>query len=49
MRERVFDESYNIREVLDDVIERVALREKLIQTARQFSEKEERGEVCSCD
>ncbi len=39
MRERVFDESYNIREVLDDVIERVALREKLIQTAKQFSEK----------
>ncbi len=39
MRERVFDESYNIREVLDDVIERVALREKLIQTAKQFAEK----------
>lgn len=39
MRETMFDESYNIREVLDDVIERVALREKLIGTAKQFSEK----------
>jgi DNA repair exonuclease SbcCD ATPase subunit len=39
MHERMFDESYNIREVLDDVIERVALREKLVQTAKQFSEK----------
>ncbi len=39
MRERMFDESYNIREVLDDVIDRVALREKLITTAKQFSEK----------
>ena len=39
MRETMFDESYNIREVLDDVIERVALREKLITTAKQFSEK----------
>src|SRR5256885_5375848 len=28
MRETMFDESYNIREVLDDVIERVTLREK---------------------
>ena len=27
MRETMFDESYNIREVLDDVIERVTLRE----------------------
>src|SRR3989475_10534086 len=39
MRETMFDESYNIREVLDDVIERVTLREKLIQTAKGFSEK----------
>ncbi len=39
MNERMFDESYNIREVLDDVIERVSLREKLVQTAKQFSEK----------
>ncbi len=39
MNERMFDETYNIREVLDDVIERVSLREKLIQTAKQFSEK----------
>src|SRR5207247_824685 len=31
--------SYIIREVLDDVIERVTLREKLIQTAKQFAEK----------
>jgi myosin heavy subunit len=37
--ERVFDETYNVREVLDDVIERVAIREKLIQTAKQFSDK----------
>jgi len=39
MRETVFDESYNVREVLDDVIERVALREKLLGTAKQFSDK----------
>jgi uncharacterized coiled-coil DUF342 family protein len=39
MRETMFDESYNIREVLDDVIERVALREKLITTAKSFAEK----------
>ena len=39
MRETMFDDSYNIREVLDDVIERVTLREKLITTAKQFSEK----------
>lgn len=39
MRETMFDDSYNIREVLDDVIERVSLREKLITTAKQFSEK----------
>jgi len=39
MRETVFDESYNVREVLDDVIERVALREKLLGTAKQFAEK----------
>ncbi len=35
----MFDDTYNIREVLDDIIERVNLREKLIQTAKQFSEK----------
>lgn len=35
----MFDESYNVREVLDDVIERVALREKLLGTAKQFAEK----------
>lgn len=39
MRETMFDDSYNIREVLDDVIERVSLREKLITTAKSFSEK----------
>src|SRR6059058_4518421 len=39
MRETMFDDSYNIREVLDDVIERVTLREKLISTAKQFAEK----------
>lgn len=39
MRETMFDESYNIREVLDDVRERVTLREKLITTAKQFAEK----------
>jgi len=39
MRETTFDESYNVREVLDDVIERVALREKLLGTAKQFAEK----------
>ena len=35
----MFDDTYNIREVLDDIIGRVNLREKLIQTAKQFSEK----------
>lgn len=35
----MFDDSYNIREVLDDVIERVTLREKLITTAKGFAEK----------
>lgn len=39
MRETSFDESYNVREVLDDVIERVSLREKLLGTAKQFAEK----------
>jgi len=39
MRETMFDESYNVREVLDDVIERVALREKLLGAAKQFAEK----------
>ncbi len=39
MREAMFDESYNVREVLDDVIERVTMREKLLQTAKQFAEK----------
>jgi len=39
LSERMFDETYNMREVLDDVIERVAFREKLIQTAKQFAEK----------
>jgi SMC interacting uncharacterized protein involved in chromosome segregation len=39
MRETMFDDSYNIREVLDDVIERVTLREKLITTAKGFAEK----------
>jgi len=39
MRETIFDESYNVREVLDDVIERVALREKLLGTAKHFGEK----------
>ncbi len=39
MNERMFDETYNVREVLDDVIDRVTMREKLIQTAKQFSEK----------
>ena len=35
----MFDETYNVREVLDDVLERIAIREKLIQTAKQFSDK----------
>jgi len=35
----MFDDTYNIREVLDDILGRVNLREKLIQTAKQFSEK----------
>src|SRR5207247_4158430 len=39
IRETMFEESYNIREVLDEVIERVTLSEKLIQTAKGFAEK----------
>ena len=39
MLEKMFDESYNIRDVLDKLVEGVALREKLILTAKQFAEK----------
>jgi hypothetical protein len=34
-----FDESYNMREAVDFLTEKIGVREKLIQSARQFSEK----------
>jgi hypothetical protein len=34
-----FDESYNMREAVDFLTEKLGVREKLIQSARQFSEK----------
>lgn len=34
-----FDESYNMREAIDFLSERLGVREKLIQSAKQFSEK----------
>jgi hypothetical protein len=34
-----FDESYNMREAVDFLSEKIGVREKLIQSARQFSEK----------
>lgn len=35
-----FDETYNVREAIDFLTDKLALREKLIQSARQFSEKD---------
>ncbi len=35
-----FDETYNIREAIDFLTEKLALREKLIQSARQYSERD---------
>ena len=34
-----FDETYNLREAVDFLTEKLAVREKLIQSAKQFSEK----------
>lgn len=34
-----FDETYNLREAVDFLTERLGIREKLIQSAKQFSEK----------
>ena len=34
-----FDETYNLREAVDFLTDKLAVREKLIQSARQFSEK----------
>ena len=34
-----FDETYNMREAVDFLSEKLGVREKLIQSARQFSEK----------
>jgi hypothetical protein len=34
-----FDETYNMREAVDFLTEKLGVREKLIQSARQFSEK----------
>ncbi len=35
-----FDETYNIREAIDFLTDKLALREKLIQSARQYSERD---------
>ena len=35
-----FDESYIVREAIDFLTEKLALREKLIQSAKQISEKD---------
>ena len=40
MADMTFDETYNVREAMDFLIEKLALREKLIQSARQISEKD---------
>src|SRR5215831_9382071 len=34
-----FDETYNLREAVDFLTEKLAVREKLIQSAKQFAEK----------
>ena len=34
-----FDETYNLREAVDFLTEKLAIREKLIQSAKQFAEK----------
>ena len=39
MADLSFDESYNMREAIEFINERLGVREKLILTARQFSEK----------
>ncbi len=39
MADLSFDETYNLREAIDFLSERLGVREKLIQSARQFSEK----------
>ncbi len=40
MADMTFDETYNVREAIDFLAEKLALREKLIQSARQISEKD---------
>ena len=39
MGDLTFDETYNLREAVDFLSDKLAVREKLIQSARQFSEK----------
>ena len=39
MGDMTFDESYNMREAIDFLNDKLGVREKLIQSARQFSEK----------
>ena len=39
MADLSFDESYNMREAIEFLTERLGVRERLIQSARQFSEK----------
>jgi hypothetical protein len=39
MGDMTFDDTYNMREAVDFLTEKLAVREKLIQSAKQFSEK----------
>ena len=39
MGDMTFDETYNLREAVDFLTEKLAVREKLIQSAKQFAEK----------
>src|SRR6266849_2254578 len=40
MADMTFDETFNVREAIDFLTEKLGLREKLIQSARQISEKD---------
>ncbi len=40
MADMTFDETFNMREAIDFLTEKLGLREKLIQSARQISEKD---------
>ena len=47
MEDRIFDQNYVVREALDDLLGKVATREKMIESARQLAErkKEEKTSV----